>query len=1170
MNNDVFLPDDDFDEEPPRSNAWRIFAIIFGLAGLFFLVICGGGGWLVYSAFNKQLEKVQKQVAQQQAERFADMPAPVNETPAERSADIQSGYRAEEPNADPAILKGLNSYFQRMVDATRAGNETAFRALFDPKRQLEEIKTRGVMTRLTKVDETRLLNRLRSNEITMPSRWDRFHIVNYKQLKSGAEVVVYLHFWDGARWDNYRFWLIRSGMEWRGYDWEDLDYGFSQSMLTAILTEYEQLPLHTTYLRAFSLRSVAVDNHKQGNHELAVKMMNEAENSSVPPRLFDVHRLNNCYGWMQIYENQRALKAARSIEFPHQTAGALWVSAQIRTTYGMHLSAHQFAESYSQAVGGGPVSWQMLAEICDRLGRRDEAREYRKKLLELEPENVHLFVSIAQQADESHIPYLIEVARRNDDPAEFAAEVLRGMMHFGAPVVIQAFLDLMGELEPDAARTASLRSQFASTRQDASLAAEWAKKALDLADDEEKDEYVGRYLGALAAAGRIVEAYELSPDPAAIFRQFAVDFEFEDGPISLSPDKIKALVELHQSRFPDDPWLHYYLAQQCEKRQEIDVAERHYRTALNKVEDHDLTTILRSLVALLERNKRLLQSFDELPQPEAVFRQVVEKNMWDRSAGMPVELKEQYAAKHPDDPWLVLCAVLIERQAGNASEALRLALAGCGNENAEPIKLHLRRIATEITVESDGNLAAVYKVYGDPEQALPSLLSASENKQAAKRSAILEYHLVNHGMSPIWSARAIDFYWEKKEYDEVVKMIAPVRDRFLQDMNNGDRNRVSSIYAQSLARLGRIDDATKFAEMLFDEYGLSRPLIEILIETRNAERISEIFREFGADRWNADSFYSFGESKLALRSADFLSVRETAPPSLEIPHYLDSAVLLRDDTNVSTIDAVRAAAHSVWGESCTIEPLPEVTGTTKAPFQGRWLIRSGRLCWCVTVGEGPYFQPNQAFEALQKAENIAAFSRQRSWIRIQLVDSDRSRDSASLDKKECLRFASRLRDSQTVALYLATNSFIFVTDTADLGAVLESDDAEDKLNEVGEHCYFMRIGDTESDERAPNIRDEKFIESLRTAAVALKTLPTEPSFEFNVVLRGNDASEVLTFQPRRVMTNQYGFRTWLGRLTSNSRILPYLTVGEPVACTDDQIIEWKKLGGEAAEGEKRR
>ncbi|MBI3863710.1 MAG: hypothetical protein HY290_17610 [Planctomycetia bacterium] len=1163
MPDTTFLPDPDFDDAPRKQgDGFKTVAIALSIVGGILMMTCCGVGAVVYFTMREQFQQFQQAIL----DNKIVMPPAEYESIEQRRADLKAGFGADQPQVDPATLAGVTSFFERVVQATRDSDEVKFRALVDGRRFMDEVKKRGVLKELTEFSESYLISDFQNRWISIPGSWTRFHIANVKLAGNGNDAVVYVYFWDETQWIfEVRFWITRTGIDWRAYDWEVLEYGIRVSLEAAVYTQYGEHEA-AEHLKALGELHEAYELFNKGDAKAAVGKMNQAEKRVPIPELADNLAVQSAYTWRSLGKPRSALAAARRVRVPGIAAGALHAQASVYREYGLYRRALEFALKYEEAVGGGPGSDDLLAALNDSLDNRQSAFECRTRLLRIDPDNAGALTSLALAADESQRQIVIELVQRTSQPADRAAGLVTSVASGGDLAVARALVEFLVQAEPDSARAALAQGRMASAEGEFERAAGFYRTALERNhDDESREEYLSAYLDAMTAAGKAREAYEQSPDQKAAFRHLVGgtgdDDDRDDS--NLPPETLRALCDAHRASHANDPWLHYQDGLNFERESNTEAAEREFRAAIEHGEEAELPLFRGALFSLLDQAGRTLDAYTGVFPADESFPRLVQIHRWKHVAGDLEEVCRRHRETHPGDPWLDSCAAILQQKAGNSHEALRLARHGYEAAADDSIKLQYRWQVVDLAIEA-GDLEAVYQVAETADEALRILTRHAQNPDSKlTMQSILDQHRKTRPITSLWKALQAQEQWKLRDFQGVVNTVGPNPEQVLRDLSDWDAGDLANVEFQSLWQLGLADSARRLAETVYDDWGKARSLLYVHARGRNLPAVERLLSEFGNDTWKVSATYNEPEVGAILRSAEFLPVRRLFPPPAAVPSSAVGVVLLLDGPANVTAESLQAAARIVLGDDVAVEQLAAPPGVADSGIAGRWLLASDRGRIAIAAGTNRYFVESDVRGVRPQSESLSgAIARHNGWISLcdpgSKVDAENNRAASS----QVDRLAARLRDDHCLAIQLLPE-YRLIENSPELAAKLESDDPRHELSELGEVLWLERGKDPQSRTQRPE--DLSFRRSLATFDRAFESRTEEQSFELGILLSHEDLSEVLKLQVTSASRAPYRGRTYRGTLVAGSKLWPELAAGEPVSVSEYQIVEWSYTKGDQVE-----
>jgi tetratricopeptide (TPR) repeat protein len=1161
MRDATFLtdPEPDWEPEDKKSNAFRNVAIALSVIGGVLALSCCGFGAIVYFAAREQFQKIQQAFVDQPV----ILPAPEIETLEQRLADIRAGFGAVQPDADAATTAAVSAFFDKLVESTRGKNEPQFRSLIDGARFMGEVKKRGILKQLTQSGEIGLIADFQNRWISIPAYWQKCRVANVRPNPDGRDAVAYVYLWDESQAiSEVRFWITRSGGQWKAYDWEQLEFGARGSFEGAVYTRDAVEPRTKDHLQAQAEMTEACNRYSNGDQQAAAELLARAERRTAIPELADNQSVRLAYAWRYIGRPRNCLAALQKVRAPAIAAGTLRVQAALNQQYGLHRRALDFARQCEAAVGGGPACDEQLAQILDSLGQVQEAIACRQKLLRFDPDNAQALAALAVAVDVSNSQLVVDMIQNTTEPVERAQGLVAYVASNGDPAVAQALADIVVQAGPDSARAAAVQAQLAVALGDHDRGAAFYKTAIGLTEnDKSRASYMTGYLDAMSAAGKLLEGYEQAPDAIAAFRHLAG--AGDDDQRSIAPDKLKSLCQAHREKFPDDPWLHYHTGMLLEQEQNLEGAEREMHAAVAGASEYDAGALRDALFSFLDRTGKCREAYDSgLPVREA-FQRLVQSHDWSHSSCDLGEIHQRHAAAHPDDPWLDACAAIIQRDSGNKHEALRLGTHGYEAAQEESIKQHYRWLVSGLAIDV-GDFGAVYKVASNSDEALRTLWQQTYQRHSPQqRQAILDQHRQSQPLTALWRMLQAEQQWNDHDYAAVVSTIEPDAAAMLSELPDWDAGRFGDWYVRSLVQCGRAEAARTFAKLICDQCGKALPLLYIHARDHNLSEIERLLGEFGNDTWKISAVYNDSEIGAVLRSADSLALRRAFPPELPASIARSSVVFLLDEPPLRIADIVQSATSDIWGNNKTVEPLATPLGMPSPQLVESWLVRAGAVRIIVTAGGERRFADAGTGVRRPQSETLAdALERHRGWLSVRWLGSDRNQPAERSVDSPVYRLAARLRNDHCLAVELSPSN-IFVVNSPEVGIKLEAEDPQTELAGLGETFWLPRQDAFEFE--VSNQQDMAFSRSLAKLDARFKNQSPDESFEIGILVRDDDVAEVLKLELDHVSRALYRGRMLRGTLKTNSHLWPELAAGEPLSVFEHQLVEWSSMTGESIE-----
>ncbi len=557
------------DHEAPEHNTRHFVWIILGLAVVAggCLACCGVGAWFAVDRIG-DIPVLGDFVE-------AELPPPVVESADEKQAWLKAAF-ADPPPDGGFDRRSLDVFFQRVVEASQAEDDSAFQRLVDGDRFWRSIKERGLIQELTRGDD-RSYPEYYLADLESPGTFDRHFIQAITPADRPDEAVAYVIFWESGWVSEYRWWLVRDGRLWKAYDWEPLQGGIRQSMRhAAYAAEIPQLASYDSFW--VSLEKVYA-RQGEGKQFEATQQLREASRVSVP-QLFDAeHKMQAAYAFSQL---DRPLP---EIEI-YEQATAQQRSAAPGLLLGWALQSYaddeferalELAGQYEAEIGGGPNIDKLRGDSLVALGRLSEAAPHYLRLLKYSPDDVYLQSEAARYLPPDRLDTVMICSRsdpiplrpptrqpptpqeslwsckrmnrfwqnsRRSHPSSTSCRGMRlqaeGQVDAAADAFLAAYRDAkQAENAGSNTNSGPSTNEKGNTDDDGS----------DLPKTALSDEALSYFHELFWEANRPLEAYDRSPDKQATFEY--LDYQADE--YGMPAERRRKLVEKHSATAPDDP-----------------------------------------------------------------------------------------------------------------------------------------------------------------------------------------------------------------------------------------------------------------------------------------------------------------------------------------------------------------------------------------------------------------------------------------------------------------------------------------------------------------------------------------------------------------------------------------------------------------------------------------
>lgn len=600
-------------------------------------------------------------------------PVPAPEDRQQVRQEMQAAFN--DPNAHANAPQEIKTLLDQMGKEMQAGGGNSDQ-LFDIERFARELDRDGELTRRKLGPNNRhfvggMKQGMKSAMKQMAPfiSWERTEIRTLKWLVADQDVVLITrHFTIDNEEEitfKMRWWAARTPEGWKFYDLEDVSMG--ERLSTAVLGIVQGLNLNDRALLE-SIRKTALEmgEAKQAmlrrEHAKALEMLKAPLPPGTPALLEGSVQLFMAVCQLELGQAEEALQSLTRAEQKKVDAP---VANLLRASAFNHLQRYEEAEAasrlYMDAVGGEGSAFLQLGFAQEQLKRSDEAIESYRRGLDDEPNQLDCLSGLRRCLPHDRKSEFVDRFFRLRKPqTQFALQVNQALIDD----------DLEGARELTAAYAKRFPDDCEGIFQQGVLQArlnqiDQAKplflKALKNAPEEERTNYLHRYLGQMQNAQRSFEAYESVPDadrPRA-FRYYADDWlemlRESDGEDRVQPEKdLRQIIAAHRKHKPDDAMPGYFEAAICFEKKEYAQAERLLSAVpTNGLEEYERSEVESLRIDALYKDGKALTAYEKVGKRAETFRQLASLMTQDKNLdGLEVLLKAHRAAE-PHDRALV-------------------------------------------------------------------------------------------------------------------------------------------------------------------------------------------------------------------------------------------------------------------------------------------------------------------------------------------------------------------------------------------------------------------------------------------------------------------------------------------------------------------------------------
>ncbi len=221
--------------------------------------------------------------------------------------------------------------------------------------------------------------------VAMPERFSEFQVMRIDELEADDR-LVWLHLRTSPdEITPYRWWLVRSGSQWKLYDWESLEDGLTDALYTALIwgePEARKQSAYFDWVRNMNdladLREDETSDVKQRVESILVN----CERLRVPTGLFGICRLAIARQWISFgfYERARRVLTEAS-KWEANTPGMALTHAYLLMREGEYAAALEKLETYRRYVGPTLEVLDAITTCQEQLRREDDVLQTRIAML---------------------------------------------------------------------------------------------------------------------------------------------------------------------------------------------------------------------------------------------------------------------------------------------------------------------------------------------------------------------------------------------------------------------------------------------------------------------------------------------------------------------------------------------------------------------------------------------------------------------------------------------------------------------------------------------------------------------------------------------------------------------------------------------------------------------
>jgi tetratricopeptide (TPR) repeat protein len=1150
---------------------------VVGVSLLLVVLLCGGVAiWGV------------KRAIEQATAALGPVPMPPAdvESPRDKWNEVRSAFSGEgDVGADAETLREIERCLDDIVVAARASDDAAFRRKVNAPRLLQRIKSTGIITSLTRIEESMLENQLR-DEVMVPWLAARYRIARVKMNKDGDEVLLFGTFWteddDAAE---MRWWLRREGGRWKPYDWEVLYLAVPESTEWALAFEHTYSPGIDAYASCISDVNEADELTRQYDYEGAARLLEKAHRARVHKQLADNASVYVAYGWLRIGRYREAIECGRRVAKPDETPGAHLVLAESYYGQGQYKDSLAALEKYARQMGDSPVTCQQMAWTLSSLHRYDEAADHWRKLLHHDPGNEGALAGLAYSMGSEVAGELADHLRNVENPADVGRSLASTFFYSDNAAALASVVEMLQERAPGSPSLLHAQGLMLELKGEYEQAAELYRDAwkADPGSDTQA-EYVYRYLDAMVAADKAVEGYENAPDPVDAFSYLCGSYE--DGELWADRPAFERLVEAHRRNQPGDPWGDYYFATLLLEDEKHAEAEALLAAAIAKTRDEDVLDSLRYQHRRAMVNLgRAVEVFQNAPLGDEDFQQLAALCRSANRLEDLARLVKLERARNPFDDWIDYYDAYLCVARGDYEAAEPFFASGYRAASQEWITATYRNDWIRARVDS-GRALSAYRDIQPAEETFATLASLLEQRHdwPALRE-LIELHKAREPQSTSLLTWQLEYCWQTGKYADVARLLDPWPEERLRDLATWELSDLGDKLVRSFLRLEQYDNARAAAEQLIERGGAATALAMVHAARGDADAVRRVIDENSLSSYQYGGLYYDDDCDSAMRSPAFRPLRDEFPPSLPYSERYGSISLLLSREVDWTAEQLLDALEPVLLDDVEISTVaPLATDGASQCF----VVKSGGQSLVITPlarrYETSYVETTDPALSAACRDHVAVVS--ITWVPSGAAGEDGSNDGSndgpndgsndgSNDEAASLaalapaqrdapppavrRAAAALADDACLAFYVSGGFSRLLPTDAGTNAALRGDSPDEELWKLGkpQWLYLEYKPDREGEATADVGRRR-----LHQLFEAFEQRRPDQEFSICVNLGQGAAIEPQWLRLQRVERPPRRGEPMVGTMTADSQLVDWPVRGEPLSVGIYDVVDWKYTDGD--------
>jgi Flp pilus assembly protein TadD len=901
----------------------------------------------------------------------------------------------------------------RVANACRSGDDQAYRDCFDMNLLVHRISRHPAVLKDRDFSSWSLKGELETG-MTVLSGVGEYSIVRVERGEQEHLALVYAVDWSPHYTVGYRWWLVRSGRNWRVFDWERLDYEQSLAHTWAVR---ERIDEDANWYNYNTLRD-ALDEAESdpgggngrangdGGTDLASLIDVPQPEIIHDDALFDL-------AWALIRQSRyaEAIRACESLRRPQDHPGYLVIRAQAQAGLGRHALALAEVRRYQELAGRDPLALAQEADSLVELDRHEEAAKCWRDMLHLAPNHSDALGNFCRLASPAQRPELTTILRAMRQPIQAAVDQAQAAISRDDLETFELLANFVKGESPESPAAIALDAQRLEYDGQHEQAAARFRQAADAEfRPDRKQEYLQQFLQAMTAAGKLAEGYASAPDPQAAFDYLTAGAEDEES--SLTDAQLIVLLAEHEKRVATDARAAYLAGLLLLREEQFAAADAKFQSAMAKADKDTQSYYQGGRIETLYRLGRWKEAYTTFGSTTEVFRDLAGHCEGDGDWQRLRELIELHKTDHPTDRWIDFYEAKNHQQRGET--ALALAAIQRAEQGDDQLKAYCRWVKVPILMDS----GQINQLLGSNQTRRQDFLDLANRLIQDENWPLLDdlhnTHAQNLGRDPVVLDVWTKGLWLQGKFDKV----AAALDGDLKFDASAAPWMLTGLHERKvrcLLRLDRKPEARKAAEAASAQLGLTTPLLMVALAEGDIaaarEHLVDTSRLKGLLQEPLDD-----DLELAplLTHPDLATVRERIAfplPSGEgnLTHRV--LLLLRDPRELDVPKLADLAAKA-GAAGATVGEIPHADGDDRRSFR----VDHDKATVLVTIGSRPYWKRGRSRQPPRDPLLARALDQHRGFVVLE-CERGELEVGPSLDPQLLSQLAAQLCDDKVLAIH---------------------------------------------------------------------------------------------------------------------------------------------------------